>query len=374
MGAHSAEVIAIQEPVQLLAREGDGVALQAVGPLEALPLQALVPDHEAVTLPEQQLHLVALAVAEHEDRLLEGVELHGLLNQQGQSIDLLAHVDRLATQVDAQPGIRPDHRATSTATKRSGRWRGGTGTPCTSRRCSHASSDASSSPCSSAYSLSASCREEAWNRWPSQKACVEVRSVMVSSLLSNDTSLTDTTQRQKMGFVERLRIWCSWGNYDRHHIQAESEAHGIAPRFLSCPHLNLKRIWRRSTGQKKKTGLASALAFHNLAFEGRPHRGVDDARNIVRLLPFMDWELEAELLRGSLRMSEKEHDNRAEVSQAARLTAQAETVFGNVEAARRWLSKPKKRLSGLSPNEAMKDERGAELVDQLLKQIDSGHF
>src|SRR5690554_753403 len=29
---------------------------------------------------------------------------------------------------------------------------------------------------------------------------------MVSSLLSNDTSLTDTTQRQKMGFVERLPL------------------------------------------------------------------------------------------------------------------------------------------------------------------------
>ena len=28
---------------------------------------------------------------------------------------------------------------------------------------------------------------------------------MVSSLLSNDTSLTDTSHRQKMGFVERLR-------------------------------------------------------------------------------------------------------------------------------------------------------------------------
>src|SRR5690554_230197 len=106
MGAHGAEVIAIQKPVQLLARERDGVALQAVRPLEALPLQALVPDHEAITLPEQQLHLVTLAVAEHEDRLLEGIELHGLLNQQGQSIDLLAHVDRLATQVDAQPGVR----------------------------------------------------------------------------------------------------------------------------------------------------------------------------------------------------------------------------------------------------------------------------
>ena len=95
-------------------------------------------------------------------------------------------------------------------------------------------------------------------------------------------------------------VWCSWGNYDWHHIRAESEAHGISPGFMAWPHLHLKRIWRRSTGQKKKTGLASALAFHNLAFEGRPHRGVDDARNIVRLLPFMDWKLEPELLIGGI--------------------------------------------------------------------------
>src|SRR5690554_4106692 len=170
MGAHGAEVIAIQEPIQLLAREGDRVALQPVRPLEALALQALVPDHEAVALPEQQLHLVALAVAEYEHRLLEGVELHGLLNQQGQPVDLLAHVDRLAAQIDPQSGIWPNHRTTSTATKRNGRCRGGTGTSCTIRRCSHASSDARSSPCSSAYSLNAICRDDAWNKWPSQYA------------------------------------------------------------------------------------------------------------------------------------------------------------------------------------------------------------
>src|SRR5690554_8014734 len=66
-------------------------------------------------------------------------------------------------------------------------------------------------------------------------------------------------------------IWCSWGNYDRHHIQAESEAHGIAPRFLSCPHLNLKRIWRRSTGQKKRRGLAGGWASPTRRFEGGRH-------------------------------------------------------------------------------------------------------
>jgi inhibitor of KinA sporulation pathway (predicted exonuclease) len=90
-------------------------------------------------------------------------------------------------------------------------------------------------------------------------------------------------------------IWCSWGNYDRLHMQAQCGQLGASAAVLNFPHLNLKRLWRRSTGQRKKTGLASALAYHELSFEGQHHRGVDDARNIIRLLPFMDWSLEAEL-------------------------------------------------------------------------------
>ena len=73
-------------------------------------------------------------------------------------------------------------------------------------------------------------------------------------------------------------------------------------------------------------------------------------------------------------MSERKHDDSAEDRRAARLIAQAEAVFGNAETVQRWLSKPKKQLNGLSPEEAMKDEHGAALVDQLLKRIDSGYF
>lgn len=90
-------------------------------------------------------------------------------------------------------------------------------------------------------------------------------------------------------------IWCSWANYDRLHFEAQSLRDVAQPAILARPHLNLKRIWRRTTGQKKKNGLANALGFHGLAFEGSHHRGVDDARNIARSLPFMDWSLEAEL-------------------------------------------------------------------------------
>lgn len=91
-------------------------------------------------------------------------------------------------------------------------------------------------------------------------------------------------------------IWCSWGNYDRLHLEAQSQLDGAKPVILARPHLNLKRIWRRSTGQKRKNGFAHALAFHGLEFEGHHHRGVDDARNMTRVLPFMDWALEPELL------------------------------------------------------------------------------
>ena len=91
-------------------------------------------------------------------------------------------------------------------------------------------------------------------------------------------------------------IWCSWGNYDRLHLGAQSQLDDAWPVILARPHLNLKRIWRRTTGQKRKNGFAHALAFHDLAFEGSHHRGVDDARNMARVLPYMDWSLENELL------------------------------------------------------------------------------
>tara|TARA_R110000823_G_scaffold310534_1_gene435497 strand:+ start:6267 stop:6962 length:696 start_codon:yes stop_codon:yes gene_type:complete len=91
-------------------------------------------------------------------------------------------------------------------------------------------------------------------------------------------------------------IWCSWGNYDRLHIQADGEKNGALPVIMKYPHLNLKRIWRRTTGQKRKNGMIHALEYHGLTLEGHHHRGIDDARNMVRLLPFMDWSLEGELL------------------------------------------------------------------------------
>ncbi len=67
-------------------------------------------------------------------------------------------------------------------------------------------------------------------------------------------------------------------------------------------------------------------------------------------------------------------DESSKLIRAARLTAQTIAVFGNEEKANNWLSKPKRLLRGQTPKEAMQDEFGAGIVEQLLLRIESGYF
>ena len=59
---------------------------------------------------------------------------------------------------------------------------------------------------------------------------------------------------------------------------------------------------------------------------------------------------------------------------AARLTLLAEEVFGDPERSERWMRKPLQSLEGLRPLEAMSTETGGQLVEELLMQLEFGHF
>lgn len=47
-------------------------------------------------------------------------------------------------------------------------------------------------------------------------------------------------------------------------------------------HFNVKQLFARKFGHK--VGLGRALNMKGLTFEGRAHSGIDDAKNIARLL------------------------------------------------------------------------------------------
>jgi inhibitor of KinA sporulation pathway (predicted exonuclease) len=78
-------------------------------------------------------------------------------------------------------------------------------------------------------------------------------------------------------------LFCSWGDYDRHQFVQDCSFHGVGYPFRSG-HLNLKPEFSRSLDIKKKLGLTQALRHLGLDFSGTHHRGIDDARNIARIV------------------------------------------------------------------------------------------
>lgn len=80
-------------------------------------------------------------------------------------------------------------------------------------------------------------------------------------------------------------LFCSWGDYDRQQFTRDERRLGIrAP--LGTQHKNLKEDFRRRSGDDGKLGCGQALRRVGLRFAGTAHRGIDDARNIARLLPY----------------------------------------------------------------------------------------
>ncbi|MBS2016087.1 MAG: exonuclease domain-containing protein [Deltaproteobacteria bacterium] len=89
-------------------------------------------------------------------------------------------------------------------------------------------------------------------------------------------------------FLEgRRALFCSWGDFDRNQLAQDASYHGIRIPFAVHHHLNLKRRFSEVLGLSKKLGMAGALRHVGLRVEGTHHRGIDDARNIARLLPWI---------------------------------------------------------------------------------------
>jgi inhibitor of KinA sporulation pathway (predicted exonuclease) len=79
-------------------------------------------------------------------------------------------------------------------------------------------------------------------------------------------------------------LFCSWGGYDKNQLERDARRAGIrAP--LGPRHLNLKEAFARAAGEGQ-CGTYAALKRVGLRPTGTHHRGIDDARNIARLLPY----------------------------------------------------------------------------------------
>lgn len=94
-------------------------------------------------------------------------------------------------------------------------------------------------------------------------------------------------------FIERHRrpdsIWTSWGAYDRKQIERECIRHGIT-NPISMEHQNAKRLFAKKQRIGKEVGMVMACQLAGLPLEGTHHRGLDDALNIAKLMPWVFGE------------------------------------------------------------------------------------
>ena len=95
--------------------------------------------------------------------------------------------------------------------------------------------------------------------------------------------------------IKDFQIWmadydcyefCSWGDFDRKLLERDDDYHGLKP-SITTKHINIKKLFASQQGIKKPCGVSKALGRAGLKFEGTQHRGIDDARNMARLSPFI---------------------------------------------------------------------------------------
>jgi inhibitor of KinA sporulation pathway (predicted exonuclease) len=106
-------------------------------------------------------------------------------------------------------------------------------------------------------------------------------------------SAAEALQRFVARYQEPGSSWASWGAYDRRQLARDSARHGVAEP-IALPHQNAKRLFAKSQRIGKEVGMAKACELAGLVLEGSHHRGLDDALNVARLLP---WAFGDRLLR-----------------------------------------------------------------------------
>lgn len=133
------------------------------------------------------------------------------------------------------------------------------------------------------------------------KLSVIIKPVRNPELTSFCTELTSITQEMvdgSKGFAEAVSelgvflsdldspVFCSWGDYDKRQLERDCAYHKVDFPFAN-EHINIKKLFAENNRLRKPCGLGQALRKSGLQFEGKHHRGIDDAINMARLAEFI---------------------------------------------------------------------------------------
>ena len=118
MRLQARDIVAIEQPVQLLGGEGDDLVTGLTWPVKTRFFQPLLPQAKPIRFPIEHLDIVASSVAKHVELLRERVQAQSVLDQHSQTINTATEVDRVPAQVDRRDVIGGPHHDTLAAVDR----------------------------------------------------------------------------------------------------------------------------------------------------------------------------------------------------------------------------------------------------------------
>lgn len=77
--------------------------------------------------------------------------------------------------------------------------------------------------------------------------------------------------------------WASYGAFDKNMTKRQCQRMELFYPF-NRQHINVKELFSEVRGVRKRVGMKRALNILNIPLDGTHHRGVDDARNIAKIL------------------------------------------------------------------------------------------
>jgi inhibitor of KinA sporulation pathway (predicted exonuclease) len=121
--------------------------------------------------------------------------------------------------------------------------------------------------------------------------CIELTGI-TQEKVDDGVSLNEALHRLNSFMISnKVEAWMSWGYFDKNQLDKEANKKLVYKEnasFFVIPHINLSDKYVQTKNLKRKVGLRKALAQNNMQFIGRPHSGIDDVRNIARLLNIVE--------------------------------------------------------------------------------------
>lgn len=113
--------------------------------------------------------------------------------------------------------------------------------------------------------------------------CTELTTITQDLLEQKGIPFAEALEKLTEQYDPKEYTWASYGAYDLNMLKKQCARFNL-DYPMGAEHINVKVLFAETRGLQKPTGMNGALSILDIPLEGTHHRGVDDAKNIAKIL------------------------------------------------------------------------------------------